>query len=125
MKNILYDEWWAEVMKIGHYPTLCKVTAGAISIFYGPHVESSFNTMGDVDDSSTRMNIVTYSSIQIVKYALRANSAKGQTLIDCFSQKDILYDRIDSNLIINIGWVAKTKRLLEDRQKMVQEKPKK
>ena len=49
----LYERW-AEVMKIGHFPTLCTVTARAMSIFHGPHVESSFNTMADIlDDSSS------------------------------------------------------------------------
>ena len=30
------------------YPALCKMTIGALSIFHGPRVESTFNVMGDI-----------------------------------------------------------------------------
>ena len=115
------DNWWAAVSEKGRYPTLSKVATGAMSIFHGPHVESSFNIMGDImDDTSSRMNIETYSSIQTVKYSLRA---KEQTSVEYFACKDILHDRINPKLIRNMGGAARErKRRLGENRKVVEEK---
>ena len=39
---------------IPRYPTLGKVVGACLSIFHGPQVESSFNTMGDMDVKSSQ-----------------------------------------------------------------------
>ncbi|RXN33440.1 hypothetical protein ROHU_015500 [Labeo rohita] len=43
-------KWWAHVISLGKYPALTQVIRGALSIFHGPLVESSFSLMGDVID---------------------------------------------------------------------------
>src|SRR4029434_8751094 len=44
-------KWWAHVMGLGKYPAFSQVIRGALSIFHGPLVESSFSLMGDVIDT--------------------------------------------------------------------------
>src|SRR4029434_9795875 len=44
-------KWWAHVMSLGKYPAFSQVIRGALSIFHGPLVESSFSLMGDVIDT--------------------------------------------------------------------------
>ena len=102
------DEWWAKVFACGRYVALPKVVATALSIFHGPHVESSFNVMGDIlDDSSCRMNISTYSSLQCIKYSLRSHS---KTAIEAFQRKDILHDPVDRALVVNMVGSSKARR---------------
>ena len=75
-------------------------------------VESSFNIMGDViDDSSTHMNISTYSAIQSIKYNLHS---KKTSAIEMFKQDDILHDPVDRVLVANIRTANRAhKRKLE------------
>lgn len=68
-------DWWAHVFESSKYPALCKVVKGALSIFHGPLVESSFNSMGDIiNPKSTNMSIPTFNAIQTVKYTLKASN---------------------------------------------------
>ena len=62
------DDWWAKIFAISSYAQLSKVVKAALSIFSGPQVESSFNTMGDVvDDRAHNMHISTYNAVQNVR----------------------------------------------------------
>ena len=91
-KEVRLDSWWADVEQGNQFPSLCRMAFALMSVFHGPAVEGSFNTMGDIlDPKSSRMNISTYSSIQTVKYGLRA---KGKSALDLFSRKDVLYDPV-------------------------------
>lgn len=52
------DSWWGVIKKSGQYPALSKVAIAACTIFHGPIVESSFNTMGDImDPKSSNMAV--------------------------------------------------------------------
>lgn len=42
------DSWWAKIASSKKYNKVCKVVFAILSIFHGPQVESTFNTMGDV-----------------------------------------------------------------------------
>ena len=46
------DSWYGEAFS--KYPVLGKLIKASLSIFHGPQVESSFNTMGDILDSKIR-----------------------------------------------------------------------
>lgn len=65
--------WWAHVMSTGKYPALSEVVKGAVSIFHGPMVESSFNLMGYdiITPKSSNMNISTFNAIQTAKYYMK------------------------------------------------------
>jgi hypothetical protein len=69
------DEWWALVRKTNRYPTLCKLAFSMLSVFHGPAVESSFNTMKDIlNVRSGNLNSDAMTSYQRIKYRLRARS---------------------------------------------------
>jgi hypothetical protein len=92
------DKWWGEIQDGGKYPALCKLALAMCSIFHGPMVESSFNTMGDIINvKSANMNIDTYSCIQTVKYFLKARNLSA---VQCFSKQDI-FDPVDHALYLN------------------------
>ena len=58
------DVWWNNVFKLNEYPALTKVVMAALSIFTGPHVETSFSMMNDIiDKRSSRVDVSTYSAI--------------------------------------------------------------
>ena len=77
----MIDSWYGDTFS--NYPVLGKMIKVSLSIFHGPQVESSFNTMGDILDSkSGRMNIATFDSIQTVTYSL---GAKGKPATSAFS----------------------------------------
>ncbi|XP_052785259.1 uncharacterized protein LOC128220775 isoform X1 [Mya arenaria] len=81
-------DWWTKVAAKKSYPVLCKVAVARLSIFHGPAVESSFNTLGDVIDSkAANMEILTYSSYHTISYAIKA----GKSI--AFS----LFNKTDSN----------------------------
>ena len=47
-----------------------------LTISHGPRVESSFSVLGDVmNQTSGRMDVSTYSSIQTIKYSLNAKTS--------------------------------------------------
>ena len=97
-------KWWAEVNLSNRYPLLSKVVIGALSIFHGPRVESSFNVMGDVINvKAGRMKIETYSSIQTVKYALKARKT---TALNMFRRKDVWYSPVDKRMCIKLRSAA-------------------
>ena len=66
-----------------NYPGLFSTACAAFSVFHGPAIESSFSVMGcilDVKRASTGVD--TYSSIQTVKYDLRAKNKSSAQLYD-------------------------------------------
>ena len=70
------DPWWAEVLKNGKYPTLSLVVKVCLSIFSGPHVETSFSRLNDIiDKKSNLMGIETYSGIINLKYSLQMKTS--------------------------------------------------
>ena len=80
-------------MDTGRYPGLNHVVRGALSIYYGPMVESSFSAMGDIiTNKSTKMSMATYNAIQTTKYALRSRS---HTAIQMFKRDDVKLSRVD------------------------------
>jgi len=66
---------WADVFSPKHVninPTLGFIVRAALSILHGPHVESSFNLMGDIlDCKSSQMSADTLDTIQTGKYHLK------------------------------------------------------
>jgi len=98
--EVRLDVWWTSVFNTQKYPSLSKIVKAIMSCFHGPQVEGSFNVMGDVmDEKSGRMNVETYSSIQTVKYGMRATN---KSAIQLFQRKDILHDPVDKILCNNI-----------------------
>lgn len=68
--------------------------------------------MGDVlNEKSCRMQISTYSSIQTVKYTLRA---KKTTSVKYFGRKDILLDPIKPKVCLNLR--TSSKRYREEKE---------
>lgn len=114
-EHVRIDTWWTEVAKSKKYPLLCKLVFAFLSIFHGPQVESSFNTMGDVIDiRSCQMNIETYSAIQCVKYHL---STRGLSAVEYFKRKDVNHDKVDKNLCTNMrNSAAEYKKELEKKR---------
>ena len=121
-KDMRVDEWWGKVAALKKYDELCKVVFAALSIFHGPQVESSFNTMGDVIDiRSCQMKTETYSAFQTVKYYLKARDTKA---VSYFKRPDILHSAVDRKLCVNLKTAAaeykadnqRKKRVIEDRQ---------
>ena len=65
----------------GEFPNFIQVVKTTLCIFYGPRVESSFNLMDDiVDKRSTKINVDTFSSIQTIKYGLKARNRDAKTV---------------------------------------------
>ena len=96
--------WWTKVVQSNKYPALCKIAVGALSIFHGPRVESSFNVMGDVIGvKAGRMNIETYSAIQTVKYALKARKTSA---LKMFRRKDPKFSPVDRHICIKLRSAA-------------------
>ena len=96
--------WWTKVVQSNKYPALCKIVVGALSIFHGPRVESSFNVMGDVIGvKAGRMNIETYRAIQTVKYALKARKTSA---LKIFRRKDPKFSPVDRHICIKLRSAA-------------------
>lgn len=94
------DSWWGIIKKSGQYPALSKVAIAACTIFHGPMVESSFNTMGDIMDlKSSNMAVETYYSIQTVKYFIKSRETTATKL---FRRDDFLYGPVDRQLTRNM-----------------------
>ena len=74
------DVWYQAVFE--KYAALGKMVKACLSVFHGPKVESSFNTMGDIMSSkSVRMNVATFDAEQTVKYWI---AARGETSTTAF-----------------------------------------
>lgn len=97
-------QWWTSVSNTKRYPALCKIVFGALSIFHGPMVESSFNIMGDVIGAKTAsLKVETYSAIQTVKYALKSRKTSAVKL---FRRKNPVTDPVDKHMCIKIRAAA-------------------
>ena len=80
--GVSIDRWSGNISP--SFPTLSKVVIGGLSVFHGPLVESSFNTMGNILDShSTRMDIATHDAFQTARYSLR----RYPDVIECLNEK--------------------------------------
>ena len=88
------DLWWANIFQISNYPVLFQVVKACLSIFSGPHVESSFSLMSNIiDKRSNHMNIDTYNAIMTIKYSLQSKSSS-----EIYRRPHILYDPIDKEM---------------------------
>lgn len=113
-------KWWAHVMSLGKYPALSQVIRGALSIFHGPLVESSFSLMGDVIDAKrSSMKISTFDAVQTFKYVLRS---RGKTGIGMFKRDDIKLGPVDKTLCQNIRVAGRRDKT--DREKRMEAKQK-
>ncbi|XDV48613.1 hypothetical protein PO909_018003 [Leuciscus waleckii] len=113
-------KWWGHVMSLGKYPALSQVIRGALSIFHGPLVESSFSLMGDVIDAKrANMKISTFDAVQTVKYVLRS---RGKTGISMFRRDDINMGPVDKTLCQNIRNAGRRDKT--DRKKRMEAKQK-
>ncbi|KAJ8366721.1 hypothetical protein AAFF_G00344980 [Aldrovandia affinis] len=116
--------WWAHLMSTGKYPALSGVIRGAVSIFHGPMVESSFNLMGDIIDSkSANMNISTFDAIQTAKYYMKS---RGMTATMMFKREEEKFGPVDRKLCQNMRAAGgrdkaqRAERLLERRRRQVE-----
>lgn len=79
-------EWWAHVLAQTLYPALGNVVKGALSVFHGPRVESSFSWMNDIIDTrSTNINISTFNAIQ----------TRQKTAVEMFKWEDARFREVD------------------------------
>lgn len=112
-KNQRLDEWWASVFSPGNYPSLSKLVKAIISIFHGPIVENTFNSMNYIMDSrSGRMDVRTYSAFQTVRTGIKA---KNMSSLEYFHRNDVRFDPVKVNLIKNIQ--NSNKRYREEKAK--------
>ena len=98
------DLWWAKIFQTRNYPVLSQVVKACLSIFSGPHVESSFSLMSNIiDKRSNRMNIDTYNAIVTIKYSLQSKSSS-----EIYQCPDVLYDPIYKEMCYKDtkkGWI--------------------
>ena len=88
------DLWWGKIFQTSSYPVLSQVFKACLSIFSGPHVESSFSLMSNIIDKwSNRMNIDTYNAMMTIKYSLQSKSSS-----EIYRRPDVLYDLIDKKI---------------------------
>lgn len=115
------DDWWSSVKKAGIYPGLCRLALAALSVFHGPQIESSFNTMGDIlHVKSSNTSVETYGSYQSVKFHLRT---VGKSAIEVFRRKDIKYDNVNPALCKNMQGSSRAYRtVLETKRRAAEEK---
>ncbi|KAL2085054.1 hypothetical protein ACEWY4_020572 [Coilia grayii] len=107
-------KWWAHVISLGKYPALTQVIRGALSIFHGPLVESSFSLMGDViDKKSANMMIPTFNAVQTVKYTLRSRSRTGITM---FKREDVKFGPVDKIVSRNIRATGKKDKSFREKR---------
>ena len=102
---------------------MCKMTRVILSIFHGPHVESSFNTMGDVIGiKSCQTSVETYSSVQTVKYWFNSHQT---TALKYFERKNVVNDPVDPKLCRNLkGASSQYRDKLKQRRLIREEKQK-
>ena len=88
------DLWWAKIFQTSNYPVLLQVVKACLSVFFGPHVESSFSLMSNIiDKQSNHMNIDTYNAMMTIKYSLQSKSSS-----EICRRPDVLYDPIDKEV---------------------------
>ena len=94
------DHWWAKVFASGQYQMVCKVVLAALSIFSGPHVESSFSVMSNIMQSkSSRLQVETFSALQTIKYSILASH---QPSLSLFMKEDFLHEPLYKLLVSNM-----------------------
>ncbi|XP_060560244.1 uncharacterized protein LOC132720200 [Ruditapes philippinarum] len=63
------------------YPALKKLVTSVLTIFSGPLIESTFNIMDDiVEKDRTKMTVINYEAVAIVKTALRKKNVKSTNM---------------------------------------------
>ena len=78
--------FWSKVFNLkdfttDRYPTLKKLVTSMLTIFSGPLVESTFNIMDDiVEKDRTKLTVVNYEAIAIIKTTLRKQNVKSTDL---------------------------------------------
>lgn len=88
------DTWYHASGSFSKYPVLGLMVRACLSIFHGPQVESSFNTMGDIlSTKSSSMKIDTFYAIQTVKYWM---NARGKTATTAFEPTVKLVNNVSS-----------------------------
>ena len=98
--NMRVDHWWALVAKTNKYDLLVKCVNAVLSCFHGPLIEGTFSVMSNVlDDRSSRMQIETYSAIQMVKHEL---VVQGMSSIQTFHHADPMHATISGELCQNM-----------------------
>ena len=116
---IRLDHWWAGILK--SYPVLGKVIQACLSVITSPIVEQNFSVMNNVIDAkSNRMDIKTFSSIQTIKYNLRAQAT---TSLKLFHRDDILYSPVDRPLSYHMQ-TASARKKKEEKQRTEAKKAK-
>ena len=94
------DQWWGAVKKTGRYNALTKVVLAAFSCFHGPHVESSFNNMGNImDPKRSKMIMGTYNAYLTTQYYFNTHNTDALKLL---SRKDPVTDAVDTELCLNM-----------------------
>lgn len=95
--NNRVDLWWAAVNCV---PILRKVMKAALSIFHGPQVESSFSIMKNVmDKKAGSMAVGTYSSVQTIKYHLKACKSSS---VEFFKRPSVNHTPVSGELVNNM-----------------------
>jgi len=109
-------QWWAKVSERKCYPALCKIASAGLSIFHGPAVESSFNTLGDVvDNKAARMEISTYSAYQTVRNAM---TARKTTAMQYFNRKDRNNNAVvDKHVCVNVRMAAQRYKKVQNEKR--------
>ena len=102
-KFVRADTWWFKLKD--KYLLLSKMSLALLTIFHGPRVESSFSVMGDVmDKKSGRMNVSTYSAIQMVKCSLNTKTSHAfrPKSVQVFQRSDQLKSLVMSEVVEGI-----------------------
>jgi hypothetical protein len=79
--------YWSKVFSLTNYdevryPMMQKLVKTVLCIFSGPLIESTFNIMDDiVEKDRTKLTVVNYEAVAIVKTALRKKNVKSTDLI--------------------------------------------
>ena len=89
------DVWLNKVFKTNRYPVLSSLVCHCLSIFMGRMVKCSLSMINIIDSRWSHIEIETYSSIMTAKYSLKSSESVALK----FSQKDILWDPVDSTLL--------------------------
>ncbi|KAH3715330.1 hypothetical protein DPMN_058036 [Dreissena polymorpha] len=78
--------YWVKVFDLNNfcamrYPTIKKLVMPLLTVFSGPLIESTFNIMDDIiEKDRTKMTVVNYEAVAIVKTALRKKNVKSTDL---------------------------------------------
>ncbi|GFR62812.1 hypothetical protein ElyMa_000139500 [Elysia marginata] len=92
--NDRVDVWWGKARAM---PTLSDIAKAGLSIFHGLKLEGSLSLIKDVTSKkSGSMSVATFSSIQTVKYFLKA---KGRTATQHFQRPSINHTPVCKHLV--------------------------